>query len=153
MLRQGETVYLRIVDYKSGTHQFSLDEVRSGMDIQLVLYLFAVLSADPTFNPLPAGAQYLYAANDKGTLAVKRSGFLLDDPTVTEAADKTPDGRYTKKLLHQSAQEIAELTADMQQAVLSAAQRILSGEACKTPSEEACMFCPVRAHCDKAYQK
>ena len=33
-----DKIYVRVVDYKSGEHKFSLSDVRSGMDIQLVLY-------------------------------------------------------------------------------------------------------------------
>ena len=46
-----------------------------------------------------------------------------------------------------------QLQAEMQDAVLSVARRILSGEAEKTPSEKACGFCPVRAECNRAYHK
>ena len=144
-------LYVRVVDYKSGEHKFKLEDVRSGMDVQLVLYLFSVLAADPqSFSA--AGAQYLYATTEKGKIGVSRSGFLLDDPKVRLAADgSTEEKPYTKKLLLQSAEEINALADDMRQAVTSVAERILSGEATKTPSEDACRFCPIRTHCDRAY--
>ncbi len=148
----GERLYVRVVDYKSGTHKFSIDDVRNGMDIQLVLYLFAVLAADPE-RFVAAGAQYLYAANEKGRLAIHRSGFLLDDGQLPAAADRSPGSAYTKKLLLRTRDEIDALGKEMQAAVLGAAERILSGEAQKTPSEDACRFCPVRFHCDRAYHK
>ena len=145
-------VYVRVVDYKSGKHDFKLEDVRSGMDIQLVLYLFAVLSSNP--ERYAAGrAQYLYATNDKGKVGIGRSGFLLDDDTVKQAADHSPDGRYTKKLLLQTEDEIKTLTEEMNAAVISAAERILAGDARKTPSKDACLFCPVRTHCDKAHHE
>lgn len=152
LLEQNGKLYVRVVDYKSGMHKFSLDDVRSGMDIQLVLYLFAVLSSNPA-HYLPGGAQYLYAVNEKGKIGVGRSGFLLSESEIADAADAEEAKRYTKKLLPQSAEEIAALFDDMNQAVIHAAERILAGEAQKTPSEQACMFCPVRANCDKAYSE
>ena len=151
LFEQEEKVYVRVVDYKSGTHKFSLDEVRAGMDIQLVLYLFAVLSSDP--NTIPGGAQYLYAATDKGKVSINRSGFLLNDQELIQAADRSPDAVYTKKLLLQTEEEISDLIQEMNTVVKNAAERILAGDAQKTPSEKACMFCPVRTHCDKAYHK
>ena len=42
------------------------------------------------------------------------------------------------------------LTEDMKQAVSAIAERILAGEAQKTPSADACRFCAVRANCDQA---
>ncbi len=149
LYRDGERVFVRVVDYKSGKHTFSLDEVRSGMDIQLVLYLFAVLQASPTLHP--AGAAYLYAASDGGKTEILRSGFFSDDPSLRAAADATPEGRYTKRLLSRSEEELKALSDEMQSAVCRVAERILSGEAEKTPSEDACRFCPVRSFCDRCH--
>ena len=149
--RNGDQVYLRVVDYKSGKHTFSLDEVRTGMDIQLVLYLFAVLNAQK--DALPAGAEYLFASTEKGQTEIKRSGFYLDEEQIKSAMNGESDQFYTKKLLGQSLDGIQALEADMKTAVSAVAERILAGEADKTPSEEACAFCPVRSHCNKAYHK
>ena len=46
--------------------------VRSGLDIQLILYLYAVLASDPTRYAI-GGAQYLYATNDKVTESVENA--------------------------------------------------------------------------------
>ena len=46
-----------------------------------------------------------------------------------------------------------QLQQQMQDVVLSVATRILAGEAEKTPSAEACGFCPVRADCNRAYHR
>ena len=146
-----EKLYFRVVDYKSGKHTFSLDEVRSGMDIQLILYLFALKGAMP--DGIPAGAQYLFASTEKGVTEIKRSGLLLDDEAVSAAANGESGGIYTKGLTKQTVEEMQELQKQMQDAVRSVAERILSGEAEKTPSEKACAFCPVRADCNRAYHR
>ena len=150
LYREGKTVYVRVVDYKSGSRsRFSIEDVRSGMDIQLVLYLYAILAADPDMRA--AGAQYLYAKSEKGHVDISRSGFLLDEPSVKAAADGTAESLYTKKLTALSTEQINALAEDMKGAVLSVAERILSGEAQKTPSQDACSLCPIRSNCDRAY--
>ncbi len=149
MMERDGRVYIRVVDYKSGTHRFSLDQVRSGMDIQLVLYLFSVLSATP--NAIPGSALYLYTENDRGRLNIRRSGLVLDDAELLPLFDGTPNMDFTQKLIKQTHDQIMTLTEQMNDAVKDAATRILGGEAQKTPSKEACLFCPVRTHCDKAY--
>lgn len=142
-------VVVRVVDYKSGEHKFSLDEVRTGEDLQLVLYLFAACSADPQ-KRVAGGAEFLFATRSDRRTEIARSGFLSDDPSVCEAADGSSDGRFTKKLLRRTTEEMHDLFTEMQVAVCSVAERILSGEAHKTPSEKACRFCPVADCCDCA---
>ncbi len=146
-----EKLYFRVVDYKSGKHTFSLDEVRSGMDIQLILYLFALSCAIP--DSTPAGAEYLFASTEKGVTDIKRSGLLLDDDAVSSAISGSSDAPFTKGLTKQTLEELQQLQNEMQDAVRSVAERILSGEAQKTPSENACTFCPVRADCNRAYHR
>ena len=46
-VRNGK-LYLRVVDYKSGKKKFDLSAVRMGLDIQMLLYLFALESAGKT---------------------------------------------------------------------------------------------------------
>ncbi len=146
-----EKIYFRVIDYKSGKHTFSLDEVRTGMDIQLILYLFALKGAIP--SGIPAGAQYLYAANEKGVTEIRRSGLCLDDETVLSATNGESDKRYTKGLTAQTVEQLQQLQDEMRDAVCAVAERMLAGEAEKNPSEKACAFCPVRADCNRAYHR
>ncbi len=60
---QGKT-YVRVVDYKTGNHSFSLDDVANGVSIQMLLYLFALCREgfswkEENIVPLPAGILYL----------------------------------------------------------------------------------------------
>ena len=138
--------YVRVVDYKSSTHTFKAEEVRTGEDIQLILYLFAFCACDPDRYAV-GGAHFFYADRDKDGISIKKSGFFADHEAVRLAADtsETP-----KKADWKTVDEIRELTEDMKTAVTSIAERILAGEAKKTPSEAACRFCPARTHCDRA---
>ena len=151
LYKENGTCYFRVVDYKSGTHKFSLEDVRSGLDIQLILYLFALLSADD--QAVPGGAAYLYAASEKGAVSIRRSGIILKSEELLNAADQTPERTYTQPLIPKTRDEILDLMNDMHAAVCGAAERILRGEAQKTPSEQACRFCSIRTNCDKAYRK
>lgn len=65
-------IYLRVVDYKTGTKEFSMDDVRQGLNVQLLLYLFTLLKNSPEDfkrklgldqggRLLPAGVLYLSA--------------------------------------------------------------------------------------------
>lgn len=144
-----QKLYVRIVDYKTGNHEFSFDKVRSGEDLQLVLYLFAVVSSDPR-NMIPAGGEFLFSNKENGKTTVARSGFLLQDEEIRQAADSTNGQLYLKKLNSTTLDELENVTQAMQETIRSVAERILAGEAQKTPSEDACRFCNIKDNCDAA---
>lgn len=141
----GGKTYIRVVDYKSSEHKFSLDDVKSGEDIQLVLYLFAVSVQNP--DAVPCGAEFVYQKKKDDKTYVKRDGFILDEENVRSAVDTTT---YAGNLKVQTLAELKSLMKDMEDAVCSIAENILSGKADKTPSEKSCAFCPVADYCDVA---
>ena len=104
-------LYLRVVDYKSGKKKFDLGAVRMGLDIQMLLYLFALQkNGAPLFHEdvdfyqdvEPAGVLYIPARDDilpaareispeelnkKRASALRRSGMILSDPDVLQAME------------------------------------------------------------------
>ena len=108
LLRKDGEIYVRIVDYKTGSKAFSLDDVSHGINLQMLLYLFALcrnpnqdfsqkLGLSAQNSPIPAGIVYLSAnipvveaeeydaeANvlQKAADSFKRSGLLLNDESV-----------------------------------------------------------------------
>ena len=103
--------YVRVVDYKTGGHDFSLAGVANGVDVQMLIYLFALMENGYTLenetvrHPLPAGILYLnglfeprFFKNDQkkdeflGKNGVfTRTGLLLDDDEILAVQD--PAGR------------------------------------------------------------
>ncbi len=41
----GDTTYVKVVDYKTGTKEFKLDDIEEGLNLQMLLYLFSICSA------------------------------------------------------------------------------------------------------------
>lgn len=105
-------VYVRIVDYKTGSKEFDLEDVSHGLNTQMLLYLFSICAgAGKRFrnktglaegeSPIPAGIVYLSSAlprveikelgmsDDEVILKTEaelvRSGILLDDDNVIHA--------------------------------------------------------------------
>ncbi len=149
VFEKDEKLYVRIVDYKTGEHKFSFDKVRTGEDLQLVLYLFAVVSSNPD-RYVPCGAEFLYSSKENGRTTVSRSGFLLEEESIRHAADCSEAQGYLKGLSSTSLDQITLLTEEMKDVICEIAERILSGEAEKTPSPDACRFCDLKKHCDVA---
>lgn len=101
-------VYIRVVDYKTGSKEFSFEDLKEGLNTQLLIYLFSLCKAQTDEKKaelgvevggevLPAGIQYL-SSNAK-TVSIEsfcdrdevdsliqgqfsRSGLLLDDTDI-----------------------------------------------------------------------
>lgn len=120
LFRQNGNVYVRIIDYKTGSKEYSPEDVAQGIGLQLLLYLFALCNSnDPKFRRavgcaeggriIPAGALYLSAnlpvitvdqaispeeIRRLATEQLKRSGPLLDDPDVLHAMNDSLDPNF-----------------------------------------------------------
>ena len=151
LYENGDEIYVRIVDYKTGKHEFSFREVLDGTDIQLILYLFAVVSSKPDRFRF-GGANFLYSYMEEGKTAIGRQGVLNQDEALRNAFGQGEEAkRYTKDMVMATSQELENLARGMLETVERIAERILAGEAHRTPSENACRFCLVREHCAVAY--
>ena len=98
-------LYLRVVDYKTGTKKLDLREVYCGLDCQMLLYLFSLTrDADGRFTGAePAGVLYLLAdpapeTTTRGKAArsmeYKLDGLVRDEQKVFDAMDAEETGRY-----------------------------------------------------------
>ncbi len=112
--------YIRVIDYKTGEKRFSFEDVRRGLDVQLLLYLFSAWRSkgsgfetsvtDGEGKILPAGAMYLsLKPNDPVSDApisaekarelmagtIVRSGVVTDERDVLDAMDSGISGKYT----------------------------------------------------------
>ncbi len=106
-------LYLRITDYKTGVKKFDLADVCQGLNMQMLLYLFALQKRGAAHfgaeTIRPAGVLYSPARFDivsadsdvtDGELAAlrrntaRRSGLVLNDEAVLEAMEPGPDKRF-----------------------------------------------------------
>jgi ATP-dependent helicase/nuclease subunit B len=172
----GETVYVRVVDYKSSKHDFTVRSITEDMNIQLLLYLFTLCSPEnralfaaengtlPT-RVLPASAVYMSPdeSDRGGQLLPCRTGIVLEDPEILVAANsddtqtflpsvrRGKDGGFTGKGLCTPAY-MAELETILHDAIRNTAAAMYSGCANRTPSDDACKFCRMKASCGVSIQ-
>ena len=108
----GGKLYLRVVDYKTGRKEFSLSDVWYGRILQMLLYLFTLADGGGSrygSEIVPAGVVYIPARSPMLSAAgptddaeldaarakeLRRSGLVLDDPSVMEAWEHGEDKRY-----------------------------------------------------------
>ncbi len=120
LLQKDGKLYVRIIDYKTGSKTFSLDDVSHGLNLQMLFYLFALCRMpNPDFAqklglsseqaPTPAGIVYLsanipvveaeeYGAEEsvlqKATDSFQRSGLLLNDESVLRAMNHNLSSKF-----------------------------------------------------------
>jgi ATP-dependent helicase/nuclease subunit B len=106
------TLYLRVIDYKTGRKKFSFSDVWYGRSMQMLLYLTILEENGQTMygcKVLPAGVLYLPAREEmltssrhlteeqrtnKRTKTLQRSGVLLSDSKVLRAMDTSGQFHY-----------------------------------------------------------
>jgi len=118
-------IYIRVVDYKTGTKKFSLTNALRGKNIQLLLYLFALCNmpkgcdfykklAPGGEEIVPAGAVYFSAvpgelssdtplqgalAEKKALDSISRTGIVLEDENIIRAMDRDNSKKYSPAYL------------------------------------------------------
>lgn len=118
--KSGDDVYVRVVDYKTGHKDFSPDDMAEGANLQMFLYLKAIIDsekekfkaaagAESGGRLIPAGVIYVKtavsdvkintpddkAAEDAVKAAQEREGMILDDPDVISAMNLKYTPVYT----------------------------------------------------------
>lgn len=93
-----DDIFVKIIDYKSGSKKFSIRDIYSGLQLQLVAYMGSavrqIADRNPGRNVRPGGVYY-YLVNDKYVkpeeIEVKNrmSGLTLADDEVIHAVDST----------------------------------------------------------------
>jgi ATP-dependent helicase/nuclease subunit B len=109
ILEEDEACYIKIMDYKSGNKDFSLSNVYHGLELQLMIYLDAVLSHHGNIakkHARPAGIFYfkiddpMVKTDEKVTETIEKEirrrlklkGLTLRDVRIVRELDKEIDG-------------------------------------------------------------
>ncbi|MDR2530484.1 MAG: PD-(D/E)XK nuclease family protein [Oscillospiraceae bacterium] len=120
-LELGDTLYLRVADYKTGATAFSLSDVYYGLGMQMLIYLFALTESGE--NIKPAGVHYTPARDVmlsmprsstdeeievKKRARLKGSGIILD-----EVSEDTVKGVATLEQLGKLARLVGDRLAEV----------------------------------------
>ena len=120
LYKKDGNAYIRIVDYKTGDKDFSLEDIDKGINLQMLIYLFTLcrngsyefkkaLGVEENGQTLPAGVIYLSAAiptveaDDYGTTdevlsnaedKLSRSGLILNEEEIILAMNRQLDSKF-----------------------------------------------------------
>lgn len=112
IMKKGNKSYVRVVDYKTGSKTFDLSDVYYGMNLQMLLYLFAIWEGGTGKyeNILPAGVLYMPAKaeaveadrhmeekifqREKEFKTYQMNGLILEEPDVITGMEKEVQGVF-----------------------------------------------------------
>ncbi len=171
---EGGKLYIRVVDYKTGEKTFDIKNVKLGLDMQMLLYLFSIWeNGERRYHGeiVPAGVLYAgikpprvdLAVGEHGCeedIAVKASGLFLKDEAILRAMDPALSGKWIpvkEKDLEKGKSNLVGLEAfldlkkEVSETVLAHASELKKGKAEAHPMKEGgvnpCEYCRMRAVC------
>ena len=151
--------YIRIVDYKSGSKKFALSDTLYGQNLQMLLYLYAVLRGNnPDYKGKnPAGILYLLSKKDIKKEGISMNGLINNNLDVIKAMEKENAGvfipEYKEKKSNPSfvPEEAFDTIFDyIEKLAVDMGQTLHSGNIEVDPvdtSLEACKYCMYSAVC------
>ena len=175
-LYDGGDLFVKVIDYKSGSKKFSIRDIYTGQQLQLVAYMKEAINEIKKTHPgrtVRAGGVYYYLIQDRFVSTRKdadekfrMSGVTNCDPEALRAIDTEAEAkgasmiaeiRYASKGLDQRSKvandgEFEHLMTFVSGRIDEAGQRIRSGEVSISPSYEspakhACTYCEYREIC------
>ena len=181
--KNGDDVYVRVLDYKTGYTDFLPSKLQEGEYLQMFLYLKAISDTKkPEFlkrmgvgeggKVIPAGVIYVKsrvqdttvrtASDDEASAAAKRlqerDGMLLDDPISLDAMNASyipPDKKRSEPLRYTPA-DWTEIERTLTDVTRSVADGITSGDIKATPATKGgrnCKWCKYKEICRSAVIK
>lgn len=142
--------YVRIVDYKTGERTISEKDVKDGLEMQMLTYLFANCKN----GEIPAGVLYFNCGMPSGGKEpFQRKGIMLDSPDVKDGMKFLTDNSHFSTRSFKSKDVFDEMKSDVERNVQSVGKSIIDGKMDISPqtkkSKDPCSFCNAKLYCRK----
>lgn len=156
----GDGKFVRVIDYKTGSKTFKLDDVFYGLDIQLMVYLDALVKSGADYRY--GGALYfkiddpVYAADSRVTAAqaqskiesqLKMKGLLLADDRVLAATDPVTADRAKTATF----ENFTALSRHLEKTIRQLCHALSDGDVSIRPYRKSgfspCEYCPYGGVC------
>ncbi len=171
MEKNGER-YIRVIDYKTGKKEFKLADVLNGINMQMLIYLAAVIE-NGTFTPagvlyMPATRPVIVAARGaaeeelqkEADKKLRMNGVVLEAPEIIRGMEANAAGKYIPVALKEdtiakpehvlSETEIKYTVRYIKGLVADMEQTLHNGDVAALPltgDYDACAYCPYSAVC------
>ena len=164
--------YVRVVDYKTGEKKFDLSDVWQGLNIQMLVYLFALKNhgqARYGDDLQVAGVLYMpsdpspQSGEENASSMYKMNGLLLNDPEVLRAMEEKGQGLFIPTKVKKngdwepanlsSLEEFGKIEKHIDGLIIEMAQAVRDGDMEAIPARkgndyDACRYCEYKGLCD-----
>lgn len=158
--------YIRIIDYKSGSKTFKLSDTLSGLNMQMLIYLYALTRGSGKSDSLAAGILYQPSKRNLDGKPLTMNGLLVLDDDLARAMEKdmkgqfvpalskTQKGTYSATSLYTYIERngFSEIFDHIEKYMRSVGNSLVSGDITVHPvdgySSEACKYCDFASVCN-----
>jgi ATP-dependent helicase/nuclease subunit B len=173
-----DNTFVRVIDYKTGGKKFELGEVFYGLNMQMLIYLFAIWQNGQDYykNATPAGVLYFQAKSPKvsskkitreSTFSesrveylneLKMHGMVLNNANVVEAMEKDCAGVFVPASYDKtgalkgniiSLKSLSILKERVNDSIKNMAQQLQNGNIGALPVEKGCTYCNYKDVCKR----
>ncbi len=174
----GDISYIRVIDYKTGNKKFELKDVFGGLNMQMLIYLFAIWQngAERYGNILPAGILYFQAKSPRLSRSkltrydsasdvrhasekeLKMSGMVLNNTEVIDAMEKDGANVFIPAKFNKngsasgniiSIRALESLRERVNSKIRDMATGLQNGEINAYPVEDGCKYCKYSDVCKR----
>ncbi len=154
--------YIRIIDYKTGHRDFRLPDILFGQNVQMLIYLYAVLKSKK-FGERAAAILYMPANRDKSNSksARRMNGLIAAEESLITAMDKENKGEFIPKYSEKSPsdsfinqQSFDDIFKFIESRLERTGKAIYNGDIAADPIDGldsgACKYCEYQSVCRKS---
>ncbi len=149
---------VRVVDYKTGKMTFALSDTLVGLNMQMLLYLYAFTKngGELVDSPSPAGILYMPAKSNRDKKSLKMNGLISNDEEIRGAMEKDNNGIYIPKYTEKSGEYIdselfSHIFSKIDQLMCGMGDKIRRGTFSAEPTDginiKACAYCDFASIC------
>ncbi len=156
--------YIRIIDYKTGSRSFRLPDILFGLNLQMLLYLYAVIRSRGIPDYKSAGILYMPSKRDINGKGMAMNGLINMDSDLSYAMDKSGTGEFVPKLRlnndgsisklnksYISGERFGEIFDYIEKLMKKTGEAILDGDIAVSPMDgresKACAYCDFASVC------
>lgn len=156
--------YVRIIDYKTGSRTFKLPDILFGLNLQMLIYLYAVVRGRNEDDKCAAGIFYMPSKRDLSGGGLAMNGLAQADETLVAAMEKKNNGEFVPKLKRNkdgslskqnnsyiNPSDFTDIFDYIERLMRSTGESITSGDISVDPTDgcdsPACKYCDYSSVC------